>query len=189
MKKYKPILILLAVAIIAGCSSVAVTADWDKTVDFTQFKTYSYYGWADNSDQILNEFDKKRIEEAFADEFSKRGLTYQEEGGDLTVALFVHTQQEQQVTATTTGTGVGYGGRYGYGPGWGWGGGMATTTYKTYNYTVGTLVCDVFDTKKEQLIWEGVGKGEIETNPQKRERTIPQKVAKIMTYYPVQPPK
>ena len=71
MKKLSPILILLAIAIIAGCSSIAVTADWDKTVDFTQFKTYSYYGWAANSDQILNEFDKKRIEQAFAEEFEK----------------------------------------------------------------------------------------------------------------------
>ena len=50
-------------------------------------------------------------------------------------------------------------------------------------------VCDVFDTQAQKLIWEGVGKGEIETNPQKRERTIPQKVAKIMSYYPVQPVK
>jgi hypothetical protein len=189
MKKFTPLVFLIAVAIIAGCSSVSVTADYDKTVDFKQFKTYSYYGWAKNSDQILNDFDKNRIEEAFANEFNKRGMTYVEKNGDITVALFIHTQQEQQVTATTTGMGGGYGGYYGYGPGWGWGTGMATTTYNTYNYTVGTLVCEVFDTKKEQLIWQSIGKGEIEENPQKRERTIPVKVAKIMSYYPVQPAK
>jgi hypothetical protein len=187
MKKYTLALFVLALAVSVGCSSISVTSDYDKTIDFTQYKTYSYYGWADNSDQVLTGFDKERLEKAFADEFAKRGFTYAEENGDITVALFIHTQQEQQVSATTTGMGAGYGGRYGYGPGWGWGGGMSTTTYNTYDYTVGTLICDVYDTQAQKLVWEGVGKGTIEENPQKREARIPKAVAQIMAQYPVQP--
>ncbi|MEA3477703.1 MAG: DUF4136 domain-containing protein [Bacteroidota bacterium] len=190
MKKNTLALLILALAVIVGCSSLSVTADYDKTVDFTQYKTYSYYGWTDNSDQLLSAFDKERLEKSFADEFEKRKITYVKENGDLTVALFIHTKQEQQTTATTTGMGGGYGGYggyYGYGPGWGWGGGMATTTYNTYDYTVGTLVCDVYDTQDEKLIWEGVGKGTVSDNPQKREANIPKAVSKIMAQYPVQP--
>jgi len=81
--------------------------------------------------------------------------------------------------------GGGYGGYYGYGPGWGWGGGMSTTTYDTYDYAVGMLVCDVYDTKAQKLIWEGVGKGTVSENPQKREASIPKVVAQLMAQYPV----
>ena len=187
MKRFSPALLILALAFIVGCSSISVTSDYDKTVDFNKYKTYSYYGWADNSDKQLTDFDKKRLEEAFANEFDKRGIAYTEENGDITVALFIHAHQEQQTTATTTGMGAGYGGMYGYGPGWGWGGGMATTTYNTYDYTVGTLICDVYDTQAQSLVWEGIAKGTINENPQKREANTPKAVAQLMAQYPIQP--
>ncbi len=190
MKKSILIASLALMMIISSCSSLTITTDYDKSVDFTQYKTYSYYGWADNSDKILTPFDKERIEKAFADEFNKRGLTFQKEGGDLTVALYIVTEQKQETTATTTGVGGmygGYGGYRGYGPGWGWSGGMSTTSYNTYDYTVGTLVCDVFDTKEKKLVWEGVGQGTVDDNPQSREDSTPKTIAKIMAQYPVQP--
>jgi len=190
MKKLLLISALAVVMIISSCSSLTVTSDYDKTTDFTQYKTYSYYGWADDSDKILTPFDKERIEKAFADEFNKRDLKFQKEGGDLTVALYIVTEQKQQTTATTTGVGGmygGYGGYRGYGPGWGWGGGMSTTSYNTYDFTVGTLVCDVFDAKEKKLVWEGVGQGEVNDNPQSREKSTPQTIAKIMAQYPVRP--
>lgn len=188
MKKQILSLLVLGLMIFGACSSISVVSDYDKTVDFTQFKTYSYYGWADNSDKLLSPFDKERLEKAFGQELADRGLTFVKEGGDLTVALFIQTEQKQQTTATTTGMGGmygGYGGYYGYGPGWGWGGGMSTTSINTYDYTVGTLVCDVFDTKEKKLIWEGSGSGEIDDNPSTREDKIPNTVAKIMAQYPV----
>lgn len=193
MKKLALSIIILAVMILASCASLTVTSDYDKTVDFTKFKTYSYYGWAKESNKILTPFDEQRIEKAFEDEFTKRGLTYVKEGGDLTVALYIQTQKKQETTATTTGFHGGYGGYYGYGPGWGWGPGwhggmgMSTTTYNTYDYTVGTLIVDVFNTKNKVLIWESTGQGRINENPSNRDKSIPKTVAQIMATYPVQP--
>lgn len=188
MKYRLPALFIAGLLLLSACSSITLYSDYDKTVDFTQFKTFSYYGWADNSDKILSPFDKERIEKSFGSEFVNRGLTFVKEGGDLIVALYIVTEQKQQTTATTTGVGGmygGYGGYWGYGPGWGWGGGVSTTTYNTYDYTVGTLVCSVFDAKEKKLIWEGSGSGEIDDNPQSREDGIPKAVAKIMSQYPV----
>ena len=190
MKKLIMISFIAITLVIASCNTLSVTSDYDKSIDFTQFKTFSYYGWADNSDKILTPFDKERIEKAFGQEFRNRGLTFQKEGGELVVALYIVTEQKQQTTATTTGMGGmygGYGGYYGYGPGWGWGGGMSTTTYNTYDYTVGTLVCDVFHAGEKKLIWEGVGQGTVDDNPQTRDENIPKAVAKIMAQYPVPP--
>jgi hypothetical protein len=186
LKTIIPLAILLLI-INAACSSLSVSSDYDKTTDFTKFKTYSFYGWEKNSDKILNDIDKNRIETAFANEFTKRGMTLVKENADLVVSLYIVTQEKQQTTATTTGMGGGYGGYYGYGPGYGWGGGMATTTYNTYDYTVGTLVVDVFDEKGKKLIFESTGKGTIDDNASKREKKIPYAVSQIMKSYPVKP--
>ena len=142
---------------------------------------------------MLNDMDKKRIEDAFANEFYKRGLTYVKEGGDLVVTLFIVLQQKTEQQATTTGMGGGYGGYYGgyygYGPGWGWGSGYSTTTVTEYNYVVGTLVCDVFDKSEERLIWEGIASKTIDENPANREKNIPRNVEYLMRKYPVPPVK
>ena len=181
------ILSILVISLITSCSSLSVNSDYDKTVDFTKYKTYSYYGWADNSDKILNQFDKERIEKAFGNEFAKRNLQFVESGGDLVVTLHIVTEQKQQTTATTTGVGGGYGGYYGYGPGYGWGGGMSTTSYNTYDYTVGTLVVDVYDDKEQKLVFESIGSDTVSENPQKREQTTPQVISAMMKPFPIKP--
>ena len=183
-------LFLIAAIILSGCSGIKVVSDFDPSVDFTQYKTFEYYGWLEESDKQLNDLDKKRIESAFGAEFEARGLKYVEEGGDIVVALFIVAQQKTQTTATTTGMGGyggGYGGYYGYGPGWGWGGGHSTTTYSEYDYVEGTLVCDIYDKAKEQLVWEGIGTKTISENPKNRDQAIPEAVKKIMAEYPVPP--
>lgn len=192
MKKTIPF--LLIIAILASCSSISVVTDVDKTVDFTQFKTLTYHGWADGSDKILTDLDKRRIENAFQDEFAKRGVTVVPEGGDILVSLFIVTQEKTETTATTTSMGGmyggvyrGYGGYYGYGPGWGWGGGMASTTYSDHDYLVGTLSISVYNPKTEKLIWEGIGKGTIKENPKGREERVNSAAKKIMYSYPVKP--
>lgn len=181
--------VLMIAVIISACSSIKVTTDYDKTVDFTQIKTFEYYGWAAESDKLLNSLEKERIERAFGDELRSRGMEYVESGGDVIIALFVMTQNKTQYNATTTG--MGYGGHYGYGPGYGWGPGMgmsmSTTTVNEYNYTVGTLVIDMYHPGTEQLIFESIGSGTVDDNPQTREKKLPKNIAQIMAPYPVKP--
>lgn len=188
MRKYTVITLMamMVLFIVSSCSSLKVNSDFDKTTDFSQYKTYSYYGWAENSDKILNQFDKERIEKAFGDEFKKRGIEHVESDGDMVVTLFVVTEQKQQTTATTTNMGGGYGGYYGHGPGYGWGGGMSTTSYNTYDYTVGTLVIDIYDAKEKKLIFESIGSDTINEDPKKRDKTTPITVSAIMRPFPIQ---
>jgi hypothetical protein len=184
--------ISLAALIVLACSSLKVMSDYDKTYDFTQVKTAQYYGWADHTDKILTPFDKKRIEEAVGDEFKSRGITLtQSEESDIIVSLHIVTEQRTETTATTTGMGgyggYGYGGYYGYGPGYGYGSGFSTTTYNTYDYTVGTLLVSVYDTKTKTLVWESAAQGTIDENTQNREEKIKYAVKAIMAKYPVKP--
>jgi hypothetical protein len=189
-------IILFITILLSSCSSVKVVTDKDDTVDFTKFKTFEYYGWSDNSDKILNRFDKERIEHSFGEELAKRGLTGVEKGsgGDLIITLYIVAEQKTQTTATTTGMGGmgGYGYGYGYmghGPGYGWGGSISHTTYSDYDYTVGTLIIDIYDAKEKKLIWESIGTSTVNEKTKGREERIAKTVALIMQTYPVAPSK
>ena len=195
----KKVVFLLVGIMLYSCNTIKVMSDKDPSTDFSQYKTLEYYGWKDNSDQILTPFDKTRIEKAFGNEFEKRGFSLAEKGsGDIIVSLYVVTEEKTETVANTTTSyagggmrGYGYGGYYGYGPGYGWGNGYSnsTTTYSENDYTVGTLVVSAYDAKRKELIWEAVGTKTIDSNSKNNEEKINAAVAKIMLEYPVQPTK
>ena len=180
---------LILIISFASCSTLKVVSDKDSSVDFTQYKTYQYFGWAKESNKILNALDQERIEKAFGKEFQKRGLKYVKDNGDLMVTLYIVTEKKTQTTANTThmggGMGYGYGGYYGYGPAYGWGASSSHTTYNQYDYTVGTLIIDVYDATGKKLIWEAIAKGTIDENLKNREVNINRAVGRMMLEYPV----
>jgi hypothetical protein len=180
------ILFVGILAIFSACSSIKVTSDYDKNADFSKYKTFEYYGWAEESDKILNQFDKERLEKSFAAEFAKRDLQLVKENGDMVVSLFIVVDQKTSVTAYTDHYGAGWG----YGARWGWYGGYggpSTTTYSEEDYLEGTLVVDVFDKAQKTLIWQGVGQKTVEENPKKRERSIAYTAESIMKPFPIKP--
>ena len=172
-------------AFMLSCSGIKVTTDMEKTTDFSQYKTFSFMGWQNDSDQIMSEFDKKRMRDAFKLEFEKRDLKLVAEGGDMAVSLFIVVSKETSTTAYTNYYG-GYGGRYGGRYRGGWGGGSSSTTYSESDYLKGTLVMDIFDEKESVQIWQGVATGTVSEKPEKREKSIPSTIAALMKKFPVQ---
>ena len=195
----KIVYIFLIGVMLYSCNTVKVVSDKDSSIDFSEYKTAEYYGWADNSDRILNSLDKNRLEEAFGTEFKSRGLSLVEKGeGDMIISLYIITERKTETVANTTSNNMGgmggygmggYGGYYGYGPSYGWGGGHSTTTYSERDYNEGTLIVSVYDAKKKELIWEAVGTKTVDEDPKSPEENIQKAVAKIMLEYPVQPTK
>ena len=192
-KTYSLFIAALLIMSLSGCSGIKYMVDLDDSIDFTKYKTFQYYGWAEESNKLLNQLEQQRIETAFGAELNKRGLEYTEENGDLMVTLFIVTEQKTKTTATTTqtggygGYGYGYGGYYGHGPSYGWGGGTAHTTYNEYDYTLGTLVIDIYDTKEKRLVWESIARGETHENPKGQAERVNKLVARMMLEYPVKP--
>ena len=67
--KFIPILLLFA---LSSCSSISVYSDFDKGVDFSQYKTYAFHRSGIDKVQI-SELDKRRILNAIDVELSKKG--------------------------------------------------------------------------------------------------------------------
>lgn len=179
--------IVLFGVLLANCSSVKVTSDSEKTTDFTQYKSYSFLGWQNDSDKVMNDFDKKRMHDAFKSEFQNRNLKFVEKEGDMSISLFIVVSKETSVTAYTNHYGGGGYGRYNrYGGGWG---GSSTTSYSENDYLKGTMVMDAFDEQSGEQIWQGVAKATVQEKPEKREKSIPKTVGALMKKFPIAVPK
>lgn len=179
----KAIATLLLSTIMVGANAQKVTTDMDQSYDFSTIKTWMWIGMKEGSAE-LNDLDRKRMGNAFLAEFKDRKMVYQKEDADVAVSLFLVVSRETSTTAYTNGYG-GTGYRYGRG-GRGWSGGHATTTYSESDYLKGTLVVDFYDVKSQELIWQGVASGSVTEKPEKREKSIPKAVSKLMKKFPIE---
>jgi hypothetical protein len=80
----------------------------------------------------------------------------------------------------------GYGG-YGYR---GYGGmGMSSSSTTVTEYTVGTMVLDIFDAKTKQLLWRGTGSDEVSDKADKNQKKIAKATEKMFKNFPPTPGK
>ncbi len=174
--KLLPLLLLVMVA--TSCSSVRVTADYDKNAQFSQFKTFAFYKPGIDKAEI-SDLDKRRILRAIETELLAKGYT-KSENPDMLVSIF--TKSQQRVDVYNNAWGYGGWGWGGYGPGWGWGWNQQPSVSTR---TEGTLYIDFIDANKKELIWQGMGTGHLVTkNMEKKEARIQEFVAKVMEKYP-----
>ena len=168
--------VLLAPAVILAQKT---SYDYEKTADFTAFKTYAFKAGTPIGQDLIDQ----RVVGAIETQLAKKGFTKSESSPDVFVVYHVAFDKEKDISTFSSG----YGG--GYGPyGWGWGGGWAggTTTTQVRDILVGTMVIDIADAKKGQLVWRGMGVKEVNTqaSPEKRDKSINSAVEKIFKNYP-----
>jgi hypothetical protein len=156
-----------------------VTYDFDKSEDFTAFKTYAMKDGTKVGQPLIDDRIVKAIDAAM----TAKGFTKTDSNPDVYVVYHVAFDKQQDISTFSSG----YGG--GYGPyGWGWGGGFNSTTTNTQvrDILVGTMVIDMADAKKNKVVWRGMGTKEINTTakPEKRDKSITEAVNKIFKNYP-----
>lgn len=66
-----------------------ISFDLDKDEDFSKYKTYSFDGWQENSDKLLSDLDKKRVQESFKSEFTIRDMDYLLGNADVIISLYL----------------------------------------------------------------------------------------------------
>lgn len=185
-------ILLLIVTLFASCTGVKITNQWDKEVEFDEFKTYSLYPWATHNDQVVNDYDKQTILSSIKVEMDKRGYKQVDKKGDLVVSTFVIVEDKTSYQAYSNH----YGGWAGYGGGWGYygrsgyygygmGPGYSTTRIYSTEYQQGTLIIDIFRLADKKLIWQGIGSGEMTNNYEKRDRNLPKTIGQIYRRFPV----
>jgi hypothetical protein len=174
----------IAVALLAaGCASgPSIRADYDKTADFGKYRTYGFVAPATNDTTQFKSLAQQTMQNAASREMESRGYT-RSETPDLVINFKGKLEEKTDIESTPA--------PY-YGPGWGYGGwygapygGFGGTEVTTHRYKVGTLVMDVVDREKRQVVFQG-GVESVVTNKmlENREQAINAAVAHIYSRYP-----
>ena len=113
MKRYMQAVLMVIVLVGSSMAAFAgdVRTDYDHTVNFSQYNTYSW-----GKVQTSNPFFVTRIQQAVDKQMQAKGWTLMPTGGSVTVFATDNIHNQQQVQTMYDNIGGGWGG------GWGWGG-------------------------------------------------------------------
>jgi len=146
------VVVLVSVMIFTACSSpFSIISDYDKGADFSKYTTYSYLP---GSDSLMGP-GSSRIKSYTEEYMNLLGYKKVTENPDLFISVNGQVQQKMGVSTQNSGYNGYYGGYYGGYNGWD----SYTTTY-VYNQT--TIVIDLVDVRKHQLVWQGAATGEFD---------------------------
>jgi len=183
MKIFKFLSALTIVVALVSCSPIKVVVDPKDNTDFSKYETYSFLGWQNNSDEILEDADRKSLRDAFTSEFERRGLKRVEYKGDIQISLYIIISEEGSVSGIATH----YSGANSVYTHYGYGYGYSTTTMKQTVNEVGTMIMDVFDGQSNKQVWQAIATKTITSDPGKREKSISTNIRAIMRDFPVKP--
>lgn len=159
---------IFALTLVFSCATVQVKTDYDTQTDFSKYKTFAFYKKGIDESKI-SDIDKRRILRAIDKELTNKGMV-KSENPDLLVSIFAKAQKKVNVYNDN------------------WYPFYYTPFYRTNvsQYVEGTLFIDLIDAKKKQLVWQGVGKGALNTSskPEKKDSRIQEIVAEILAKYP-----
>ena len=173
----------VAAIALAGCASGPdIRADYDKSADFGKYRTFGFVAQAGTDSGDFRSLSTQMLQNAAARQMEQRGYT-RAENPDLVINFKGKLEEKVDVESTPApyyGPGWGYGGWYGA-PYGGWGG----TEVTTRRYNVGTLVIDVVDREKRQVVFQGAISGVVTKEMQQnREASINRAVEGIFMQYP-----
>jgi hypothetical protein len=175
-------LVVTAIAL-AGCASGPdIRGDFDKSVDFGQYRTYGFVAQAGTDSGDVKSLATQILQRVASQQMEARGYT-RSDSPDLAINFKGKLEEKTDIESTPApyyGPGWGYGGWYGA-PYGGWGG----TEVTTRRYNVGTLVMDVVDLKKRQVVFQGGIEGVVTKEMlQNREAAMTRAVEHIFSKYP-----
>ena len=180
MQKTRVLAGIAALLLIPALAMAQKTSyDYDKTANFSGFKTYALKEGTPVGQKLIDD----RIVAAIDAALAAKGFTKSESNPDVFVVYHVAFDKQKDISTFSSGYGGGYG-AYGWGYGGGWGGG--TTSTQVRDILVGTLVIDVADAKNKAMVWRGMGVKEVDTQtkPEKHNKNITNTINKIFKNYP-----
>ena len=187
ISKASIVVVVLAVSMffLWGCSSVSFKTDYDETVSFRGYKNYLWYAGKMPDDDVLsaNPLVKKRVATGVDKALQAKGFAIgTEDAVDFVVIIHAGNKEKMQIT-NYGGYGMG-----GYGRGWGGYGGYGGYggTTDVYQYDETTLVIDIYDAEKKEMVWRGAATGVVKetTDQEEQQKNIDKVVTKMLEDFP-----
>ena len=177
--KLRTLVVAAALSLPGLASAQDVKVDFDKDANFSAMKTFAIKlgtGWN-------NPLGEKRVVAEIEQGLMDKGWTVTADESKADALVVLHGATEKQKSLNTFYSGGGYVG-YGWRGGWGGVMGMGTATTTVDEYTVGTLVVDIFNAKSKQLVYRGTAQDELSNKPEKNAKKLAKASDKLFKDFP-----
>jgi hypothetical protein len=166
--------------LLSACTPAKPLLDYSDSFNFSAVRSYAMTARDDmqDSEALISDMTRNRIELAIEAELEAKGFkNAPRDKADVFVAYYVITQERQQVTQTERPV---YRCRY-CAPAW-------ATDVQVRQYSEGTLIIDVIDSKTDKAVWRGSTAGRINPKAEMEERKeqIRKAVALVLSGFPPQ---
>ena len=150
-----------------------VTVDYDHSVNFLKFKTYTW-----EKVHATDPGVEDRITIAVNRDMGGRYMTEAPKGGDVTITAVDATQDKQEFSTFYNSLGSDYSWQR---P---WGSGFLDSQAALEDIPLNTLVIDMYDTKTHKLLWRGTVTEPMAGSEDKKDNTIDTAVTLLISKYP-----
>lgn len=174
------LLLFVSAGLLAGCSSISVSRDYDTVADFSTLKTFTW----EHAEQpktgdprIDNDLHDERVRNAVNHALAAKGFQLTDRAdADFLVTYFVEYKRRLNSGSVSFGIGGGSYGRYG--------GAGYNTGVSEYDQVM--LTIDMIDPASEKMVWRGVGRRSAYdgASPEKMTKIVNQSVSKILKKFP-----
>ncbi len=156
--------------------------NYDHSANFGAYKTYQWVDLPGPGGAVQDQLIDQSIKRAVDEQLAQKGLTRVDKDADLHVGYHAIIREEKGINLSAFGDG---GGPWGWGGGWG-GFNSGTVTGQTSTIPVGTLLVDLYDPARKQLVWRGDGTKTIDLkkDPDKNYSILQKSMAKLFKNYP-----
>lgn len=150
---------LVIIAAVNACTSDTIRSDYDPVANFSHYRTYDFFPGAGPDESEYESVFSEHMVEAISIEMEKRGYVKSSDP-DLLINFNAILREKSKVISSPPPLAGGY---YGYRSGYydPWLGYGYTQHSYVLQYTEGTFNIDLVDARRNQLVWEAVGQGQV----------------------------
>ena len=171
----------MAALIVQGCAGITVGHEFDPDANFA---AYGSYDWLPTESRrvdlrVRDPMVEQNMRSAIEAELLSKGLRKVERGGEPDIRIGYLLTLEDGVDSNSMYERSGGDWQYRtYGP--------ANLATQTRAYSMGTLVIDVFDVGRKELVWRGVAEGQVNQTREleDRRKRLNDAVVKILEDFP-----
>jgi hypothetical protein len=185
LRQHLTILMLSLSLLLAACAPLSpkIQSNSSPNLDITQYKTFGFFDELD-TDHRYESILSQSLKQSTKEQMMLRGFTYSNSSPDLLINFRSEVENKQEVRQVAS-PNIGYYGYFGR---------IYVDTWTRFepmidNFNEGTLIIDVVDSDKKQMVWEGIAVSRV--NDKKMTNLpahIPKLVADIFTQFPVADP-
>jgi hypothetical protein len=156
--------------------------------NLASYHTYAFMAKPGTDKDGYKSLTTQTLERAVNREMYARGYTPAAVGSEPDLVINFNIKEKDKVQGDSPGVGYAWG--FGYGPRWGYGYGLGLDDYYNGIQTVteGSLVIDLVDRVRNEVVWSGTAVGQItKKSLDHPDETIDRSVTEIFAHYPVKP--